>query len=130
MADLETITVDKFKLLPILKKNREEHIKYYNKAQDIYRTKALKLLEERQKDFMVASKAGTVSPVDPDLSFLLLKPHFYIDEYDKVISKLEWSLDRRIELTQEEFNCFVHDSWSWQFGSLSMATGDYRTRYS
>lgn len=115
MADLKPVTVNKEKLLQILGTNREKHIAIYQEAQKGYRDEAKKLLSNRLDDFNVIK-------LDPDLSFSLPKPVSHMDSYNKAIGMLEWSIDKNIELDASQFDNFVNDNWSWQFGFLSGAS--------
>ena len=114
MADLKPIIVNKEKLLHILGTNREKHIDIYYQAIKGYKEEAKKLLSNRLDDF-------NVTKLDPDLSFSLPKLQSHVDSYNRAIKMLEWSVDNTIELDANQFDNFVNDNWSWQFGFLSGA---------
>lgn len=41
------------------------------------------------------------------------KPQSFLDQYDKVLSMLEWSKDDELTLTDTEFDNYVRDTWGW-----------------
>jgi hypothetical protein len=95
-----TIKISKSKLIETIRKNRDEHIKDYNEAVEAYKKEATKQLEECKKQLDEGSlkiKLQLVTPVNRS------------EEYDKVIEMFEWEIADEVELTQGEFNDYVHD---------------------
>ncbi len=132
MADLKPVTVNKKNLLQILETNRDKHAQIYYEAQMGYRKESQKLLTKRLEDFYTPD-------LDCDLSFSLPKPTSHVSSYNKAIGMLEWSIDETVELDAGQFDNFVNDNWSWQFGFLSqasdiamsgsLAVSEFSTRY-
>lgn len=121
MSDLKPVTVKKGKLLLTLAANREKHITIYYEAQRGYEEKAKQLLSDRLDEFNMSISSR--SPMfSADLSFSLPKPVSHMDSYNKAIGMLEWSVNDTVELDAGQFDNFVNDNWSWQFGFLSGAS--------
>ena len=41
-------------------------------------------------------------------------PSSHLDEYDRSIEMLNLCVDQEVQLTQEEFQCFMRDKWGWE----------------
>lgn len=132
MADLKPVTVNKKSLLRTLETNRDKHAQIYHEAQKDYIQEAKKLLSDRLDTFNIPS-------ISADLSFSLPKPTSHVASYNQAIGMLEWSIDDTVELDSGQFDNFVNDNWSWQFGFLSnasdiamsgsLAVSEFTTRY-
>lgn len=96
-----TIVLTKSKLIEKIKKNKEAHVKAYNKAVVAYKKEALKQLAEQTKK----AKDG-----DLNIRLNLTTPIKLDEHYDKLINMFEWEERDQIELTQQEFNEYVEDS--------------------
>lgn len=94
------------KLLTTLKKNREKHIKDYEKAVETYKKAVVKTLEK----MLTAAQKGNDIP----LHIALTKPVHYTKEYDMAIKKLEMTTKTLIELDDRTFNQLVMDDWNWR----------------
>ena len=100
--------IDRKKLLAVVKKNRETHLADYNEAIVEYRRlSALKFEQELKK---------RESMKDGDLSNMLVinlpLPVNMVEQYDEIITQLDYSADKVIELTQQEFQNYVLDKWA------------------
>jgi methyl-accepting chemotaxis protein len=122
-----TITVDKKELIDIIKENKKTHIKGYKEAVSAYKGKATeeitKLVEELRKGTKDALKElgehqAKVDDGSIDASFSISLPSVYLslvtpinnsDNYDKIIRMFEMEVADKVELSQQEFNEYVHD---------------------
>jgi hypothetical protein len=80
--------------------NKEEHIKEYNAAVEAYKKEAVKQLKLAAKEL----KGGSLK-----IKLQLVTPVNNAEEYDKVVEMFQWEVNDEIELTQKEFNEYVHD---------------------
>lgn len=92
-------------LLEVIKKNREEHVKVFDEAQDGYRKAVIAALEQNLSDAKAGRRIQTV--VD------LIPPVNQTKEYDRAIRQLEMTIDTNIELTERDFSQYVMDEWNW-----------------
>lgn len=102
---MDSIKVDKAKLLDKLRENRAKHSDQFTKAAAGYRAKVIEVLEER----LTEARSGK----SPNLQFYLPLPIDQTKAYDRVIGMLEMSLDDVIELEEQEYQKYVMDEWSW-----------------
>lgn len=105
---MKTVKINKDKLLKEVQENRLKHINEYNEALMGWREICVKELEKNLNLARSGEKFETVIRAQ--------QPHNYANEYDKVISMLEWTNDVVVELEQHEFDQFVNDNWQWQGG--------------
>lgn len=103
---MQTVNIEKKKLLDILKKNRKQHEKEYNEALVGYHQKVVSGLKQALADAISGKKYMN----DLDLT----SPQEHLGEYDSNLRMLELSADKIITLTQFEFNQFVMDLWVWK----------------
>lgn len=112
---MNTVKVPKTKLLTKLKTNRKKHREIFLKAQEGYRQMVVEQLEEMLENARQGKKIETYvnlhAPVDQT------------KDYDRVISMLDMSVDKIIQLSSTEFANYVMDDWSWkeQFTMSNMA---------
>lgn len=103
---MKTVTVDKDKLLEVVKANRAKHREIFLQAQEEFRKRAIDELEQRLADAREGKHfdqhLGMVEPVDRT------------QDYDRIISMLEMSVDDQVDLTQDEYAAYVMDDWSWK----------------
>ena len=95
-----TIIVDKKKLIAQIKKNKEEHIKEYNKAVDAYRIEAAKQLtqlRERLEEGELTLKLDLVTPVNIE------------DQYDSLVNMFEWDKSKTVELNTSEYKEYIEN---------------------
>lgn len=114
LRGLDTIRVDIPKLIEVLKKNREKHVKEYNDAVEGWKLEALKVLKKKSQ----AIKKGEEFS---NLNFGLNKPVSHEKEYDRVIEMMEFTKDTELELDSQAFNQYVRDEWAWtqEFKTMS-----------
>jgi RNA binding exosome subunit len=122
---MDTITVDKTKLLDILKKNRTTHKAIYEEAFEGYRLECIRILEANLKN--LHSKKKVI------VSFYEQAPQDQTKDYDLIIRMLEMEVGSTIDLNQQQFANYVDDNWNWKHiwttnnakYSSTIASGNY-----
>jgi len=109
---MQSVKIDKVKLLNKVKENREQHRNLFLKAQEGYRALVIKEL-----DAMLA-EARDGKPIRR--AIMLPEPVDHTKDYDRVVAMLEMSVDAIIELSSQEFEEYVLDNWNWS--QLAMLT--------
>jgi hypothetical protein len=94
------ITVQKEELIKTIKVNLDSHQDDYAEAVIAYRKEAEKQLRKQLKEL----KAGSLS-----IGVSLTKPVNSEKEYLKLITQFEMEVNDVVELSQMEFNQYVHD---------------------
>lgn len=102
---MRTVTVNKSALIETLTENRDSHRETFLRAQEIYRTRVIEELDRR----LAEVRRG--APIS--LGFRLPEPVDYTEEYDAVLSALEWEVADEVELDEEEFRQLVLNQWRW-----------------
>jgi hypothetical protein len=103
---MENQKVDKGKLLAILKANREKHKGVFDEAMVGYKQQATKLLKEH----LLRVQAGK----NVRVHIVLTQPVNQTKSYDRVIGMLEMALANEVELSEEDYQQYVMDDWSWK----------------
>lgn len=98
-----TILIDKKNLIEKIKENKLAHIKEFDDAVVAYAIEAKKQIKQMSKD---------VENGKLDIKLQLTTPINRASEYDKVIEMFNWEIAENVELTQEEFNEYIHDETS------------------
>lgn len=107
---MKSVKISKSDLLQKVKANREIHKADYDEALIIFRKVALEKLNALVK----AAKSADTPTEKLVTSADLTRPVTYLQEYDRVISMLEFSVDDVIELDVREFDRYVLDNWEWK----------------
>lgn len=94
------VKISKEKLIAKIKENKENHIKEYEEAVKEYVIEANKQLKKAKLQL----KKG-----DLNIGLRLTVPINRASEYDKVIEMFNWEVKDEVELSQQEFNDYVHD---------------------
>lgn len=115
---MKSVRVDASKLLEILRKNREVHIKEFNEAVTEHRAK---VIEQMKKNLTQAEDGGKLV-----CAISLPEPKSYESSYNLAIKMLEMSLDKEIELSYDEFQQYVEDEWGWK-NSFTATASLYKT---
>lgn len=115
-TSLNTITVNKVKLLNTLRDNKNKHVKTVQETQEGYRESVIKILSSRLKEIKNGGKIN--------LHFNLPTPEDHTADYTIAVGMLEWCLEDVIQLTKENYENFVLDQWSWST-NFSNVTGLY-----
>jgi hypothetical protein len=100
-------------LIEKMKSNRIKHEREFVEAMTEYRQACQKLLTRLQE---AAATCAEMDKGEVDLTPVgrLRRPTNCLEEYDEVISMLEFQLDDELELTPEEFQKWVLDKWHWK----------------
>ena len=116
-SDRET-TVKRDELLKILKENRTKHLAEYKANCEAYREVALAKIEEqfaelRKKVTEVKDKKfiGAIY-----CSFQLPAPESHERYYDMAFRMMELEVNENVNLTADQFGCFIMDDWEWSEG--------------
>jgi len=94
-----------------------------------FQAKFRKILDDENKrnypgndyyEFVVMKNTMNVIPQEPlryqaayDLQLVMTTPQNKEEDYDKLITQFEWELSDTVELSQEEFNEYVHDDFDF-----------------
>jgi hypothetical protein len=98
--------VDKAKLLAILKTNRERHKAVFDEAVAGYKAQATRLLKEH---LLRVQRGRNVR-----VHVVLTQPVNQTRSYDRVIGMLEMAIANEVELSEEDYQQYVMDDWSWK----------------
>lgn len=118
---MQKIKIDKKKLLARLRENKTQHEKVFIETFNNYKIKARENLETFYKESPAKIAAGE-NVYYPSLTI----PTSYSKEYETAIEILEFSVDKTVELTHEEFKQYVRDEWSWH-KVFTQVTGFYNS---
>jgi NOL1/NOP2/fmu family ribosome biogenesis protein len=116
---LESVKVDKGKLMSTLQENRGKHVAEYTTAVEQYRVEAEKALRKRA----LAIRDGETLKTGIDLP----EPKSFEADYDRAIAMVDWSTESVIELDEQDFRAFVLDEWNWR-GQFAGTTSIYNNR--
>lgn len=94
------IKVKKEDLIKKIEENKETHITEYEEAVIAYKNEALKQLKTLTKN----AKNDKM-----DLQLQLVTPVDNTEKYDKLVVQFDWEVEEEVELSQSEFNQYVHD---------------------
>lgn len=103
---MNTVKVKRLELLDKIRGNRTKHRELFLKAQEGYRELVITELDRMLKDARDGKRIRrTIS---------MPEPQDHTDDYDRVISMLEMSLDEIVEIHANEFDMYVRDRWGWK----------------
>lgn len=104
---MKSIKVEKAVLLKKLIENKQKHKELVEKAQigfkKVVKETLEKLLQNVEKN----------KPIDFKELYNLTQPMNKTTEYEQAIEMLNMSIDDIVEITDQEFRCFVQDKWDW-----------------
>src|SRR5262249_49279311 len=103
---MQSIRVEKAKLVTILKKNRKAHHDIFLEAQKGFRQVVTDELEKRLE---LARKGKRI-----DQYLHLPEPQDHTRDYDRIISMLEMDLADIVELSEGDYAKYVLDDWQWK----------------
>lgn len=103
---MRTVNVNTDEFIQRVSTNRDDHRAVFERALEGYRGRMMRELEHRIHDL----KRGRT--IDQYLG--LPEPQDHTDDYDRVLTMAEMSVDDVIELTAEDFAMFVMDQWHWK----------------
>lgn len=107
-------------LKDVVVENRAKHEREYQEAirgwRVQYARKAASLVDELQTSIAVL-KDDDVDHITTEFAtslYLPTKPESYLADYDRVLKRLELTLDEEWWLSNEEFERYVLDNWKWK----------------
>ncbi len=103
---MREVKIKKDQLREIVQKNRDGHRALWEEAVEGYRSAVMAALEQNFEAF----KARKITRV----SINEAPPEDHTDDYDKLLRKLDLSIDDVAMLDDEEFSNYVMDDWSWK----------------
>lgn len=103
---MQTITVNKAKLLTTLQENRNAHRNLFLTAQVIFRDKVIQTLDRHLEE---ARAGGQIK-----LWIHLPEPEDHTASFDQAIAMVQWAEGDTIDLTEKDFQRYVLNNWEWQ----------------
>lgn len=139
------VIVNKNDLLKKLENNRDNHNAIYDAAVSGYWIQATQVVKKKQEDFNYAIKrvkdqfkseseeiAGFVTDQNKyrigrsfavglvfDSLWPLRFPENHLEDYDRVIDMLKFSVADKVELSSTDFDAYVRNNWAWRSSYLS-----------
>jgi hypothetical protein len=113
---MNTVMVEKARLLDTLRLNRDEHRAIFEKAQGVYRERMIEELDRA----LAEAKAGRKIV----RAFSLPVPEDHTDDFNTAIAMVEWEVGNTIALEQHDFEQYVLNQWHWR-ASFAANTGSY-----
>lgn len=155
ITNFSTIFIQKDRLLEAIKANRDKHNSIYEAAVSGYWLEANKVLSQKEAHFTevitqvkdqfekqkvifgpyVENQDKTKAVPQISLSFgfngywPLSFPECHLEDYDRVINMLEFSVADKVELSANDFNAYVRNNWSWRASFLNNNVGYATTAY-
>jgi hypothetical protein len=117
---LDTVKVEKDRLLSTLEENKAKHVSEYDEAVTEYRAQAEKALRKRASEIR---DGGTLRKEIDDLP----APLSFAKDYDRAIQMVSWSTETELELDEQAFRAWVLDEWNWR-GQFAGTTSLYNAR--
>jgi hypothetical protein len=114
MSSIEKITVDRIKLLGIIKINLEKYEAIYTSSIDAY----WKLAERKISKMLERVKQQRQINTYLDLNF----PIDHREDYKLIINILEMLEDEKIQVTPQEFSKYVLNNWTWREDFIMQTT--------
>ncbi len=103
---MEKVTVDKDKLLEVLKTNRAGHRDVFLKAQEGWKatiTEEIEHLAENARNGIFVHNR-----------FYFPEPHDHTPEYDRAICMIEMDVGKKVIMSENDFAQYVMDDWGWK----------------
>ncbi len=113
---MNTITVNKERLMETLDVNRAEHRVIFEKAQAAYREKVIEALDRALDDAKNGRELRTY--------IHLPVPEDHTDDFDRAIQMMQWAVGDEVELDEDDFQCYVQNQWGWR-ASFAANTQSY-----
>lgn len=111
---MRTVNIQRAEFVEKVAANRDAHRAVFEKALDGYQRRLVRELERRVADV----KAGR--RIDRYIS--LPEPSDHTEDYDRILTMAEMSVDEVIELGADDFARFVMDQWDWKQDFTETAT--------
>lgn len=104
---MDTIRINRDKLLTTLQENRDKHRAEFETALAVWTEEAAGALRKAADN--AAKGDVNVNPLAD-----LPKPQNYLKSYNDAITRLEYEVRDEIELDDREFSAWVQDDWNWR----------------
>ena len=108
---MNTITINKNVLLPILIENKRKHDDIYNAAVSGYWQTAETVLTDKLE------KVKNKEQIDSYLG--LNYPVTYENDYNRAIQMLQLTSDDKVDLDFVQFDSYVRNQWTWKSSFLN-----------
>jgi hypothetical protein len=118
MTNVKTLHVEKSRLLRALHDNLSKHRAEYLEAVEGYNATVDSLIRELTTVSAHATpdrrKIGLeeIEAVHHKIQYLD-KPSNHSDSYEQAIAVMEWETRDTVELSINDFECYVRDNWTW-----------------
>lgn len=112
------LTFNTKQIIDVLKRNRENHIKEYEKAREKYLEQAKKKLQ----DHLLLISDGYIA--DSGINLFLQPPANMTKNYDTIISMFIACQDKEVTLTNTEYESIFDDKWDW-IGPAKLLNNSY-----
>lgn len=103
---MRNVEVDKEEFLARVGENRDQHRAVFEEALDGFHDQLMAELERRIHEV----RRGRV--IDQYIG--LPVPEDHTDDYDRIITMAEMSIENTITLSEDEFAMYVMDQWRWK----------------
>lgn len=114
---MNSVKVDRKKLLKIVTENKEKHITDFNESVEDYKAAVIKLAEAN----LELVKTGDLEQI-ARCKPMPGKPVSYENNYTRAIRMLELSVDKEIDVEEDVFNQLVLDEWAWKNAFVASAS--------
>jgi hypothetical protein len=116
---VKTVNVEVNRLQEKLKENLETHKKEFEEAISGYREKRLELCRALRDTTQVAVEKDTTFTREAVVEAFhkynrLERPQDHSNSYEQAIALMEWETKDVIELSINDFECYVGNNWQWQ----------------
>jgi hypothetical protein len=108
------ITMDTHVVSQILQKNKQKHIEEYKLQLDGWKAK-MEEYNDHMKGWATNGGVG-LRPKEP------IKPHNYLETYDKYINMLGNHTDLRIVISEFQYEELINDNFNWKSGFVANTT--------
>lgn len=116
---VKTVNVEVRRLAKTLTENLETHQREYAEARRGFESTRTDLIRKIQ----VAASTAAGADTEPNRKALheaynafshLEKPVDHSNEYKQAIRIMEWETREKIDLSINDFECYVEDNWNWK----------------
>lgn len=114
---MNSVKVDRKKLLKIVTDNKEKHITDFKESVEDYKAAAIKLAEAN----LELAKSGNLEKI-ATMRAVPQKPVSYEQNYTRAIRMLELSVEKEIDVEEDVFNQLVLDEWAWKNAFVASAS--------
>jgi len=103
---MRTVRIDKQQFITKVRGNRDNHQNVLQTAQDGYHLRMERELERRLHDLRRGRRI--------DQYLALPEPEDHTEDYERVLTMAEMSVEDVVELSADDFATFVMDQWHWK----------------